>query len=48
LISFLAVVLPAMAADQEAAASNITFNRDIAPIIYRNCSPCHRPGGSPP
>lgn len=48
MISFLAVVLPAMAADQEAAASSITFNRDIAPIIYRNCSPCHRPGGSAP
>lgn len=21
-----------------------TFNRDIAPILYRNCSNCHRPG----
>lgn len=21
-----------------------TFNRDIAPLIYRHCSPCHRPG----
>ena len=26
----------------------ITFNRDIAPIIYRNCAPCHRPGQSAP
>ncbi|HEU4388209.1 MAG TPA: hypothetical protein VFV34_10450 [Blastocatellia bacterium] len=23
---------------------NITFNRDIAPIIYKNCTPCHRKG----
>src|SRR5580693_10368383 len=21
-----------------------TFNRDIAPILYQNCSNCHRPG----
>src|SRR5277367_6283818 len=21
-----------------------TFNRDIAPILYKNCSNCHRPG----
>ena len=21
-----------------------TFNRDIAPILYQNCSTCHRPG----
>jgi mono/diheme cytochrome c family protein len=26
----------------------LTFNRDIAPIIYRNCSECHRPGQSGP
>lgn len=25
-----------------------TFNRDIAPIIYENCSTCHRPGESGP
>ena len=26
----------------------VTFNRDIAPIIFQYCAPCHRPGeGSP-
>jgi Flp pilus assembly protein TadD len=25
-----------------------TFNRDIAPIVYKNCAPCHRPGESAP
>lgn len=25
-----------------------TFNRDIAPIIYTNCAPCHRHGSSGP
>src|SRR5713101_4500377 len=30
------------------ASSAVTFNRQIAPIIYRNCSPCHRPGEAAP
>lgn len=25
-----------------------TFNQDIAPIIFTNCSPCHRPGDAGP
>src|ERR1044072_4644973 len=25
-------------------ASNVTFTKDIAPIIYKNCAGCHRPG----
>jgi hypothetical protein len=28
--------------------SAYTFNRDIAPIIHKNCTPCHRPGESAP
>src|SRR5215510_9436794 len=31
-------------ADSPAAAPGVTFNRDVAPIIYRNCAGCHRPG----
>jgi len=30
------------------AAALVTFNQDIAPIIYRNCSSCHRPGEAAP
>jgi mono/diheme cytochrome c family protein len=30
--------------DTEKAPAVPTFNRDIAPILYRNCSNCHRPG----
>src|SRR5215471_1698518 len=26
----------------------VTFNRDIAPILFRYCSPCHRPGEAAP
>lgn len=25
-----------------------TFNRDIAPIVFKNCAACHHPGGSGP
>jgi Flp pilus assembly protein TadD len=26
----------------------VTFNRQVAPIVYRNCAPCHRPGEAGP
>jgi len=26
----------------------VTFNRDVAPILFQNCSTCHRPGLSAP
>ena len=32
----------------EAANSALTFHKDIAPIIYRHCSPCHHPGEAAP
>ncbi|MGH9744116.1 MAG: ascorbate-dependent monooxygenase, partial [Candidatus Acidiferrum sp.] len=31
-----------------AQQDRVTFNRDIAPIIFRNCSQCHHPGESGP
>lgn len=31
-----------------ALAAPVTFNKDIAPIIYRHCSSCHRPGEAAP
>ena len=30
------------------APSRLTFNRDIAPIVFSRCSSCHRPGGGGP
>jgi Flp pilus assembly protein TadD len=30
------------------AAEPITFNKQIAPIVYQYCSPCHRPGEAAP
>jgi tetratricopeptide (TPR) repeat protein len=26
----------------------VTFNRHVAPIVYRSCAPCHRPGEAGP
>ncbi len=26
----------------------VTFNRDVAPIVFENCASCHRPGGDAP
>lgn len=31
-----------------AAEPAVTFARDVAPILYENCVPCHRPGGAGP
>jgi len=30
------------------ASSPVTFTRDIAPIVFQYCSPCHRPGEAAP
>ncbi len=34
----------AACADSQKSAEILTFNRDIAPIIFQSCSVCHRPG----
>jgi Tfp pilus assembly protein PilF/mono/diheme cytochrome c family protein len=31
-----------------AVAQSVTYNRDIAPIIFRSCAACHRPGEAAP
>jgi cytochrome c553 len=40
----LAVALPVAAAP----AQLVTFNRDIASIVFAHCAPCHHPGGIGP
>ena len=30
------------------SGKKVTFNRDIAPIVFKNCAPCHRPGEAGP
>lgn len=48
-LSFVAgAALPALAADEPAyvplAKGSVTFNKDIAPLVFTNCTSCHRPG----
>src|SRR6266446_2169288 len=45
LMLFVAVPL---AIQNTSAGTPVTFNRQIAGIIYRNCSSCHRPGEAAP
>lgn len=40
--TLLSVVLPASLGP--AADRPITFSRDVAPILYRHCTTCHRAG----
>jgi len=47
LLAALAVML-AGAAPAAGADTAATFARDVAPILYANCAPCHRPGGAGP
>ncbi len=30
------------------AAKNVTFSKDVAPIFYKSCAECHRPGEAAP
>jgi mono/diheme cytochrome c family protein len=41
------IALP-LAAQSAPVSAPVTFNREIAPIIYRHCSSCHRPGEAAP
>src|SRR5678815_5492280 len=38
----------ALRAQQPAASSDVTFTKDIAPILQRSCQNCHRPNGVGP
>jgi tetratricopeptide (TPR) repeat protein len=46
--AWLLLALPALAGNGAPAASVVTFYGKIAPIIYSECSRCHRPGESAP
>jgi tetratricopeptide (TPR) repeat protein len=43
--SIAATALACAACHREAAPPlPVTFNKDVAPIVFANCAPCHRPG----
>ena len=42
------LVVAAPVAAQDAGGHEVTFSRDIAPILQRSCQNCHRPDGGAP
>jgi mono/diheme cytochrome c family protein len=42
------VALPAFRPQTPAENPQVTFNRDVAPILFHYCATCHRPGESGP
>ncbi len=44
----LLIALSGLAASPPIKSPSVTFSQHIAPIIYQNCAPCHRPGESGP
>lgn len=39
---------PVASSQWQTSDAQVTFNRDIAPIIFHSCSTCHRPGEAAP
>jgi mono/diheme cytochrome c family protein len=52
LVGLGAAVLQALPASQaietKSTAPDVTFSKDVAPIFFKNCAECHRPGESAP
>jgi hypothetical protein len=44
----LVAATPSLQAGQAKAASNVTFTKDVAPILQRSCQRCHRPDSVAP
>ncbi len=43
-VVMLAVAFPFSLSGQQSEVRDVTFTRDVAPILYENCAYCHRPG----
>src|ERR1700730_10275622 len=39
-----AAALCAAGGDRASSTPPVTFNKDVAPILFANCASCHRPG----
>ncbi|HJQ26146.1 MAG TPA: tetratricopeptide repeat protein [Blastocatellia bacterium] len=48
IIFILATAVSLLARGAPPPADHLTFNKDIAPIIFQNCAVCHHPGGPAP
>ena len=48
LLSFLGAALSVTPTSLAQTRSSVTFSRDIAPILFKQCASCHRPGEAAP
>src|SRR5215831_4237322 len=43
-LELISLLFVAAGRPSEMAASTVTFTKDVAPILFKNCAQCHRPG----
>jgi hypothetical protein len=48
IIAMMALTLSVIGTTRTTTAATPTFSKDVAPIIYKNCASCHRPGDIAP
>jgi hypothetical protein len=47
-VAVLSALPESRANETKPLAKNIKFSKDVAPIFFKNCAECHRPGESAP
>ncbi len=47
-LAFFILPIPPNSADASDARKNVTFNKDVAPILFNHCVECHRPNDLAP
>ncbi|MBV8709114.1 MAG: hypothetical protein JO182_15585 [Acidobacteriaceae bacterium] len=47
-ITLALLAFPVFAADTPGSEAPVTFSKDVAPILYKNCAGCHRPNDIAP
>ena len=48
LLSLATALIASAAGKSDAPTNQVTFNRDVLPILQKNCQGCHRPGEAAP
>jgi len=46
LVGIISTVLYASCSNKDSIPATVTFTEHVAPVLYANCTICHRPGGS--
>src|SRR5262249_20320953 len=46
--AFIFAIPTSQATETKSSAKTVTFNKDVAPIFFKSCAECHRPGESAP